>query len=350
MFRNVTVRQLTFVLTLILGVINFISLLILYLTGSKTQELSKIIWMVVFALSLVVIYFVVKYFVEYFVFRKIRLIYKMIDAGKRNKPSRASGLFDDKSIAAVNDEVIAWAQKRESEIEQLTKLEDYRRSFLGNISHELKTPIFSLQGYIHTLIEGGIYDEAINMKYLKKASKNIERLEKIVDDLEEINQLQSGKITLDLRPFSIRELVVEVFDDLKFMADGEGTKMIISKDSKDFKVVADRNRITQVLLNLVANAIKYGKSNGEVQVSFYDVADKVLVEVEDDGPGIESKHLNHLFDRFYRVDEGRSRKHGGSGLGLSIVKHIMEAHDQTVSARSIVGEGTTLGFTINRAK
>lgn len=326
------------------------SLFILYFTGSRTQELSILTWVIVFVLSLVVIYFIVKYFVEYFVFRKIRLIYKMIDASKRNKLTRVDGLFDDKSIAAVNDEVIEWAQKRENEIEHLTKLEDYRRSFLGNISHELKTPIFSLQGYIHTLIEGGIYDKAINMKYLKKASKNIERLEKIVDDLEEINQLQSGKITLDIKPFSIKELVHDVFDDLKFMADGEETELIIKKESKDFKVMADRNRITQVLLNLVANAIKYGKSKGMVQLSFYDVADKVLVEVEDDGPGIESKHLNHLFDRFYRVDEGRSRKHGGSGLGLSIVKHIMEAHDQTVSARSVVGEGTTLGFTLDRAK
>lgn len=326
------------------------SLFILYASGSNDQQLSKLTWGIVFAASLIVIYFIVKYFVEYFVFRKIRLIYKMIDAGKRSKLSRSSGLFDDKSIAAVNDEVIEWAQKRENEIEYLTKLEDYRRSFLGNISHELKTPIFSLQGYIHTLIEGGIYDNAINMKYLKKASKNIERLEKIVDDLEEINQLQSGQITLDLKTFSIRELVLEVFDDLTFMANEEGTELVITKDSKDFKVMADRNRITQVLLNLVANAIKYGKSNGKVQLSFYDVADKVLVEVEDDGPGIEDKHLNHLFDRFYRVDEGRSRKHGGSGLGLSIVKHIMEAHDQTVSARSIVGEGTTLGITLDRAK
>lgn len=274
----------------------------------------------------------------------------MIDASKRNKLSRASGLFDDKSIAAVNDEVIEWAQKRENEIEHLTKLEDYRRSFLGNISHELKTPIFSLQGYIHTLIEGGVYDEAINMKYLKKASKNIERLEKIVDDLEEINQLQSGSITLDIDIFSLRELVHEIFDDLKFMADEEGTELVIDKESKDYKVAADRNRITQVLLNLVVNAIKYGRSNGKVVLSFYDVEDKVLVEVEDDGPGIEDKHLKHLFDRFYRVDEGRSRKHGGSGLGLSIVKHIMEAHDQRVSARSTIGEGTTLGFTLNKGK
>lgn len=342
-------RQLTFVLTLILGVINFISLIVLYAAGSNAQ-LSILTWVAVFVASLVLIFFIVKYFVEYFVFRKIRLIYKMIDASKRNKLSRAGGLFDDKSIATVNDEVIEWAQKRESEIEHLTELEDYRRSFLGNISHELKTPIFSLQGYIHTLIEGGVYDEAINMKYLKKASKNVARLEKIVDDLEEINQLQSGSIALDIETFSLRELVIEIFDDLKFMADDEGTQLTISKNSTDYKVAADRNRITQVLLNLVANAIKYGRSNGKVLLSFYDVEDKVLVEVEDDGPGIEEKHLNHLFDRFYRVDEGRSRKHGGSGLGLSIVKHIMEAHDQRVSARSTIGEGTTLGFTLDKDK
>lgn len=274
----------------------------------------------------------------------------MIDASKRNKLSKIAGRFDDKSITAVNDEVIEWAQKRENEIEHLMKLEDYRRSFLGNISHELKTPIFSLQGYVDTLIEGGVYDEAINMKYLKKASKNIDRLEKIVNDLEEINQLQSGNIKLNIETFSIEELALEIFDDLKFMADEDGTKLVINKDSSDFKVKADRERITQVLLNLVANAIKYGGLRGQVRLSFYDVADKVLVEVEDEGPGIEEKHLNHLFDRFYRVDEGRSRKHGGSGLGLSIVKHIMEAHDQSVSARSTVGKGTTLGFTLEKGK
>jgi len=348
-FKNVTVRQLTIILTLALGVINLASLFTLYAISTKAQ-VSIAYWLIIVVVSTLLIYAMVRYSVEYFVFRRIRLIYKMIDAGKRRKSYRVGGLFDDKSIAAVNDEVIEWAQKRETEIEYLTQIEDYRRLFLGNISHELKTPIFSLQGYVHTLIEGGLYDEAINMKYLKKASKNIERLEKIVDDLEEINQLQSGGITLKLESFSIKELMYDIFDDLAFMAKDERTSMMINKDSKDFKVLADRDRITQVLLNLVANAIKYGKEEGSVIISFYDVADKVLIEVEDDGQGIEEKHLKHLFDRFYRVDEGRSRKHGGSGLGLSIVKHIIEAHDQTTSVRSTVGEGTTVGFTLNKSK
>ena len=284
-------------------------------------------------------------------FRKIKLIYKLIDAEKKRKPINEDVDPDRRLMSEVNDEVIAWAERRERDIETLTNLEDYRRRFLGNISHELKTPIFSLQGYILTLLEGGVYDDAINIKYLQKAANNIERMQHIVDDLEQINELQNGQADMKDEVFAIHNLVEEVFEDLAFMAKDEKVSLEVVKNVKtNFKVRGDRERIRQVLLNLVTNGIKYGIKEGKVTVGYYDLEDKILIEIEDNGTGVEDHHIKHLFDRFYRVDEHRNRKHGGSGLGLSIVKHIIEAHNQTISVKSKLGKGSTFGFTLNKGK
>ena len=280
------------------------------------------------------------------------MIYKIITDSKKSLSTRTSGEdLDSLSINSVQEDVLKWAERKEEEIEYLTGLEQYRRNFLSNISHELKTPIFSTQGYVHTLLDGALYDEEINTKYLKNAASNLERLQNIVEDLEIINKLESGYMVLDFDTFDILKLGQEVIEDLKFVARDATITLMLKKGASDsFKVFANRESIRQVLNNLVSNAIKYGHQDGTVKLAFYDMGDQILIEVSDNGIGIEERHLRHVFDRFYRVDPSRSRKQGGSGLGLSICKHIIEAHEQTISVRSTLGQGSTFGFTLNKPK
>lgn len=294
-------------------------------------------------------YFIVRVLLERYVFRKIKLIYKIIHDSKLDK-SKKNVDINATSLEKVNDEVIKWAQSTEQEIKSLKLLEEYRKDFVGNISHELKTPIFSIQGYLHTLLDGGMHDENINVKYLRRAAKNAERLQNIVEDLEAISKLESGKMVLDIRKFDIKSLMQEVLQDLQVYAQEKNITLRFKEGaSQSFNVLADREKIRQVLNNLVINSIKYGNEGGLTRVSFYDIDKNILIEVSDNGLGIEENHLKHLFDRFYRVDTSRSRAQGGSGLGLSIVKHIIEAHNQTINVRSTVGVGSTFGFTLKKA-
>jgi len=233
----------------------------------------------------------------------------------------------------------------------MKSLEAYRKNFVGNISHELKTPLFSIQGYLHTLLDGAIYDEGININYIKRAAKNAERLENIVNDLEQINKLEDESFEVEKAPFGVKELTQEIFQDVKKRADQKSIALKFKDGAaSQFRVLADRESVRQVLSNLIVNAIKYGKENGKVTVSFYEVEQKILIEVSDSGIGIEEKHLKHLFDRFYRVNSSRSRSEGGSGLGLSIAKHILEAHGEKIFVRSTPNVGTTFGFTLPKSK
>ncbi len=252
-------------------------------------------------------------------------------------------------INRVNEEVIQWAYDQKQEIIQLKAMETYRKDFLGNVSHELKTPIFNIQGYIDTLLDGAINDPEVNIAFLHKAASSAERLNTLVNDLLEISKLESGNLEMNFAPFDICEMTKEVFDAYTMNAGKRGVKLKI-KDGCDrpFMVLADRNRIRQVMNNLIGNAINYGRENGLTTISFYDMDKNILVEVADDGEGIEPEHLPRLFERFYRTDRSRSRNSGGTGLGLSIVKHIIEAHHQTINVRSTVGEGTTFGFTLKK--
>ena len=230
------------------------------------------------------------------------------------------------------------------------KLDKFRKEFLGNVFHELKTPIFNIQGYLETLIEGGIYDENINLKFAKKASKNVERMAEIVDDLQMIANLQDGSFALTKEKFDITELVKDIIESMEVRAKKKKNKLEIKEGcNKSFIVVADREMIYQGLNNLITNALKYGKENGKTQIGLYDMNENILVEVSDNGIGIDKKHLPRIFERFYRIDKNRSRKLGGTGLGLSIVKHIIEAHKQTINVRSSPGVGTTFGFTLKKA-
>ncbi len=301
----------------------------------------------ILAVVLALNFFIVRYFLEKYVFRKIKLIYKLIYDSKKDKSTQD---ITQESLEDVNARVIEWAENTKKEIATLKSLEEYRKNYVGNISHELKTPIFSIQAYLHTLLEGGLYDENINKDYLKRAADNTERLQNIVEDLDIISRLESGKAELDIKRFDIKELVTDIFTDLRSIAKKKKISLQLKDGaSQSFFVLADREAIRQVFTNLIVNSIKYGKEGGTTKVSFYDLESEILIEVSDNGIGIDEKHLKHVFDRFYRVDSSRSRKQGGSGLGLSIVKHIIEAHDQTINVRSSPDVGSTFGFTLKRA-
>lgn len=295
-------------------------------------------------------YLVFSYFLKNYIYYKIKLIYKNIRStkitGSENSKSidLSSNVFED-----VGEEVALWAENRNKEIETLKAMETYRRNFLGDISHELKTPIFNIQGYIHTLLEGGLYDEKINKNFLTRAANNVERLHFIVEDLEAISRLETGEMKLDVQTFGTRKLTEEVIEDLEMTAEEMNIELSFKEGAdQNFEVRADREKIRRVLMNLVVNSIKYGKIDGHTKIGFYDMDSYILIEVADNGIGIEKEHLKRVFERFFRADKSRSRKQGGSGLGLSIVKHITEAHKQTINLRSTYGVGSTFGFTLEK--
>jgi two-component system phosphate regulon sensor histidine kinase PhoR len=250
----------------------------------------------------------------------------------------------------INIGVSKLLRQRKSEINSLKDQENYRREFLGNISHELKTPLFTIQGYILTLVEGAMKDKKVREKYLKRAAKGVDRLISIVKDLDLITQFESGIKTVDKTDFNIYELVENVFELMEFESEKNNIKLQYENDNiTPIYVYADQERILQVLTNLVVNSIKYGSNNGYTKVVIEDLnKEKVIIKVIDDGEGIEKKHLPRLFERFYRIDKNRSRKKGGSGLGLSIVKHIIEAHNEQIFVKSEIGEGTEFSFTLSK--
>ena len=239
---------------------------------------------------------------------------------------------------------------RLEEINILKDQENYRREFLGNVSHELKTPLFTIQGYILTLIEGALKDKKVRGKYLRRSAKGVDRLISIVKDLDLITQFESGIKTVDKIDFNIYELIENVYDLMEFESEKNKTKLLVNNENNTPIIVnADKERILQVLTNLVVNSIKYGKEGGytKVKVEEYD-KDRIIVRVKDNGEGIEDEHLPRLFERFYRIDKNRSRKKGGSGLGLSIVKHIIEAHQEQIFVESKIGQGTEFSFTLQK--
>jgi len=297
-------------------------------------------------------YFTINYSLEKFIYEKIKIIYKTI--GRKTSLKNQDNLHKKPTndiLEIVNQVVLEWSKEKQEEIEELKEMATYRREFLGNVSHELKTPIFNIQGYILTLLDGGLQDESINTKFLKRSVKSINRMIAIVEDLEDIAKLESGELKLVEKDFDLLKLAREVLEFLEMKAGKYNAKIQIkTPKTRPYKVKADQKRIRQVLINLIDNAIKYGDSeDGKVNISIYDFHDHYLVEVSDNGIGIPEDNLYRVFERFYRTDEGRSRKKGGSGLGLAIVKHILEAHQQSISVRSRAGKGTTFSFTLQKA-
>lgn len=306
-------------------------------SGTEYFLLSLVLF---FWFSVVLIYKVVKLYIH----SKISVIYKNIYTHK------GVTRFVDVDIDSVEKEVEDWAIQKENEILQMKASETYRREFIGNVSHELKTPIFNIQGYILTLLDGGLYDEEVNMKYLKRTSKSVDRMINIVDDLEVITRLETEESQLEIGEFNIVELVKDVLDQLELKANESKIELSIQKEILTEFVVGDIDKIQQVFANLISNSIKYGKEGGRTEVRFFDMNENILIEIADDGIGISEMDLPRLFERFYRVDKNRSRKIGGTGLGLAIVKHIIEAHNQTINVRSTVDVGSTFSFILEKAK
>ncbi|MEO1514353.1 MAG: ATP-binding protein [Bacteroidota bacterium] len=347
--KNSTPQQIALYTSSAIAGLLAVLLLFTYLVSSAPLDWWVPLILVVFAFG--TSYYLILYSLKNYIYRKIKLIYKSIHRFKVSAADKSRDIdVNTDIIGDVEKEVSEWVEDKQKEITTLKELEAYRRNFMGDISHELKTPLFSIQGYIHTLLDGGLYDEQINRRYLQKAASNVERLQTIVLDLEAISRLEAGELMLEMQDFDIFELAMEIFEDLELVAKENGVKLLIKNGASDhFRVKADRENIRQVLTNLLTNSIKYGREDGHTKVAFYDMDKNILVEVADNGIGISEEHLNRVFDRFYRVDKSRSRTQGGSGLGLSIVKHIIEAHKQTVNVRSAPGVGSTFGFTLSKA-
>lgn len=251
-----------------------------------------------------------------------------------------------KKIRSLTEE---WQKERKEEIERLKELENYRKEYLGNISHELKTPIFNIQGYISTLLDGGMNDKNINVDYLKRAEKSVERMIAIVEDLQTITQLERGELELEEERFDIVALAKDVLDAQELKARESQVNLELKNETaQPLFVTADRFRIRQVIVNLVVNSVKYGRENGKTTMKISEAGEKVIVEISDNGIGISKEHLPRIFERFYRVDKSRSREKGGTGLGLSIVKHIVEAHGQSIEVMSTEGAGSVFSFTLRK--
>lgn len=291
-------------------------------------------------------YILKKYFDE-----KIKLIYRFISQTKASKREELFNkeLLPQKSLAEVTEDVEKWAIQRNSEIELLQQNEVFRKEFLQNLSHELRTPTFAIQGYLESLIDGGIENRELAEKFLASAHRNVERLSNLINDLSDITGLEIGTLTLNYSIFSIQELVLEVVQELHLNMKEKNIEFNIKKGTEGtFTVYADRSKIKQVITNLVVNGIKYGKQNGLITGGFYSVDGKnVLVEITDNGIGIAEQYLVRIFERFYRTDAARSRREGGSGLGLAICKHIIEAHNHMLQVRSKLDLGSTFGFTLS---
>jgi two-component system, OmpR family, phosphate regulon sensor histidine kinase PhoR len=341
--KNLSPKKLAAFTALILSIP--ISFGVYVLEGHWLLGLSALL--IVFAGS----YALILYIIQIFIYRKIKLIYKFINQTKATKREETyyKYILPKKSIDDVREDVEAWAAQRSSEVDMLRQNESFRKEFLQNLSHEFKTPVFAIQGYIDTLLQGALENPEVNKRFLEKASKNVDRLVNLIQDLDSISKLERGELKLTKQNFIIQDLVREAFESLSLKAELHGIDFTIKKGcEKPITVYADKEKTRQVVSNLIDNSIKYGKNGGHIIASMYNTDGKnILVEISDDGIGIPDQYLSRIFERFFRTGGGRSKEVKGSGLGLAISKHIIEAHGHTIHARSKEGLGTTIGFTLD---
>lgn len=344
--KSVSPKILLLIIAVMLAVIISAGIVFYTLTsiGTIDWQLVLLIFFVSFITSLLLLFGI-----NQLIFKKIDYLLVTVKNFRANADNPPVSNYTKNEIDNLNQEILAWADDRKNEIERLKKLEVYRKEFLGNVSHELKTPIFNIQGYVLTLLDGGLEDETINRDYLMRAEKSVDRMITIIDDLEAISQLETGELQLDPERFDIVALAKDVMEAQEMKATAKGIMLTMSEEVKPIYVFADRFRIRQVIVNLIVNSVKYGKEYGETKIRFYDVGENIVVEIADNGIGIAKEHLPRLFERFYRVDKSRSREQGGTGLGLAIVKHIIEAHNQTINVMSTEGAGTVFSFTLKKS-
>ncbi len=338
LFAWFTSTWITVILTLALGVFFY------FIDGVSYLYLIPF-----FAACLIFCFLVIQFRVEKFIYERVKKIYddvQLLDASTFNRQRVTT------DMETLTKEVERFAENKKLEIETLKVRENYRKEFMGNVSHELKTPLFTVQGYILTLLDGAMKDKAVRKKYLQRANKGVERLIYIVKDLDMITKLEVGDLNLSREDFNIIELVQNVFDLLEIKASKKNITLTFDLEYNDSIMVnADRERIQQILTNLIENSIKYGKEDGTTEVSIEDlIKNKVIVRVTDNGEGIQADHIPRVFERFFRVDQSGSRKEGGSGLGLAIVKHLVEAHDEKIYVESQLGVGSEFSFTLEKAK
>jgi two-component system, OmpR family, phosphate regulon sensor histidine kinase PhoR len=344
--KNISPRQLSFFTAFIVAIPGGLLVLIY----QKQWQLALLSFSIVFLFGYILISFVL----GRFIYRKIKLIYKFIYHTKATKREETyyKYILPQKSIDEVREDVEQWAEKRNEEIELLRANEQFRKEFLQNLAHEFKTPVFAIQGYVDTLLHGALENPAVNKRFLEKTASNVDRLTNLLTDLDEISKLERGELNLIKQNFVIQDLVKEAFESISIMAEQKNIRCHIKKGCESpLTVFADKEKIRQVLVNLVENSIKYGKQNGTITASMYNTDGRhILVEISDDGIGVSERHVQRIFERFYRTEEGRSLNVTGSGLGLAICKHIIEAHGQTIHVRSREDVGTTIGFTLDGRK
>jgi len=352
--KKYSLKHTFFILLFVFAIIASLAVIIYFniFYGSIRWKLALLVLLSVFFSGLG-LYF----FVRNVILNKIDDLIQSVKTFRANTDKSDKIIIDENSslsinheIESLNHEIISWSEERKNEIERLKKLEVYRKEYLGNVSHELKTPIFNIQGYVLTLLDGGIDDPSINKNYLQRAEKSIDRMIGIIDDLEAISQLETGELQLEPEKFDLVALIKDVIDAQEMNVTKRGIMLSVTDYGKSFIVYADKFRIRQVLVNLIINSVKYGKEYGETKIRLMDGGENIVVEVADNGIGIDKEHLPRLFERFYRVDKSRSRDIGGTGLGLAIVKHIIEAHNQTIHVMSTPGVGTVFNFTLKKAK
>ena len=327
-----------------IGVLSSVAVIIVLSVSNSLNlwAISIIVGVVLEELS----YFVIYNAIEKYIDHRIQILYKTISKVKGGGDLTIN--MDEDVVELANQDVMEWAEGQIEEINLLRETDSFRKDFIGNLAHELKTPLFNIQGFIMSLLEGGIDDPEINRKFLSKAEKNIDRMTSLLEDLDSISKIESGAMNIEMETVDIVELSSEIAENLDRKAKDANVQFKI-REEEEFNVLCDPNKIGQVLSNLLVNSINYGVDNGKTVVRFYDMGDNILIEVADDGIGINEEDLLRIYERFYRVDKSRSRHAGGSGLGLSIVKHIVEAHGGNLHVRSTLGTGTTFSFTLQKA-
>jgi len=345
--RNRRPIFLLFVGSITVGIASFVFFLLLYIFSDQFPTYLLFLGpLTITAFT----YLIFAYLIRVFLRDRLQLIYRSIRKGKFTKENETRFKLTDDVITNVEEATLEWTEERNKEISKLKEQEEFRREFLGNLAHELKTPVFSIQGYILTLLDGALEDENVNKIFLERASKATDRITRILEDLDQITRLEVEDLKMEFKPFDIIELTKEVFESFEIIAKEKNIKLKCDKEYPNgIYVLGDRGKIGQVLTNLIGNSIFYGNEGGETVARFFSVDEIVTIEISDNGPGIEEKSLPRLFERFYRVEKSRNRNEGGSGLGLAIVKHIIESHDQTITVRSTVGMGSTFSFTLDKS-
>jgi two-component system phosphate regulon sensor histidine kinase PhoR len=318
--------------------------------SNSDQSTFHLKWILISVFISITNYSIFSFLFKRFILNRLNLIVKNVYSTNDERASKLASKSSDDLLDDMELEIEQWESDKIKEIDKLKEQEAFRREFLGNLSHELKTPIFSIQGYILTLLEGGLEDQEVNKLFLERASKATDRMVSIIADLDQITKIEADSFKLDIRPFDIVELVKDIFESLDLKAKQKNITLKLEKDYNSVLVDADKNKIAQVLTNLIGNSIFYGNQDGITVVSISNVDNLILLSVEDNGLGIEEVHLNRLFERFYRVEKSRNRNEGGSGLGLAIVKHLLEAHGQSITVKSKVGQGSTFSFGLTKSK